>query len=73
MAEVGCATADEQRARACLDHRCEGGMELALASGFHGQNCRPMARPAVSTSRNTIVNCGYHGLLQHGDDSGFGT
>ena len=71
VAEVGCATADEQRARACLDHRCEGGMEFALASGFHEQDLPPDG--ATCCFHLSQHNCEFRlvRILQHGDDSGF--
>ena len=36
-------SADEQRAGAGMDHRCEGGFEFALACGFHAEKRRSTA------------------------------
>src|SRR5262249_24413030 len=54
-------TADEQRAGSPLHDRCKGGIELDFTCRLHDQDCRPMARPAASRSRNSTSNSGRFG------------
>ena len=63
---------DEQRADARLDEGCKGGVDFALAAGFHDQDFQPEARPPPqSPVRPRIRDCS--GSADIGDDVPWGT